>query len=69
MLAPEGTTRQWQRPCWFDGDLRHAAYIGHWIELLKADKRISPPAAVLQRLQITCAVWRLPRPLRYPARP
>jgi antirestriction protein ArdC len=23
----------------FDGDLRHAGYIGHWIELLKADKR------------------------------
>jgi len=23
----------------FDGDLRHAAYIGHWIELLKSDKR------------------------------
>ena len=23
----------------FDGDLRHAAYIGHWIELLNADKR------------------------------
>jgi antirestriction protein ArdC len=21
----------------FDGDLRHAGYIGHWIELLKAD--------------------------------
>jgi antirestriction protein ArdC len=23
----------------FDGDLRHAGYIAHWIELLKADKR------------------------------
>jgi antirestriction protein ArdC len=23
----------------FDGDLRHAGYISHWIELLKADKR------------------------------
>ena len=23
----------------FDGDLRHAGYIGNWIELLKADKR------------------------------
>ena len=23
----------------FDGDLRHAGYIEHWIELLKADKR------------------------------
>jgi antirestriction protein ArdC len=23
----------------FDGDLRHAAYVSHWIELLKADKR------------------------------
>jgi antirestriction protein ArdC len=23
----------------FDGDLRHAGYIGHWVELLKADKR------------------------------
>ena len=23
----------------FDGDLRHAGYVGHWIELLKADKR------------------------------
>ncbi|WP_024516764.1 zincin-like metallopeptidase domain-containing protein [Bradyrhizobium sp. Tv2a-2] len=23
----------------FDGDLRHAGYIGHWIELLRADKR------------------------------
>jgi antirestriction protein ArdC len=23
----------------FDGDLRHAGYIGHWIQLLKADKR------------------------------
>ena len=23
----------------FDGDLPHAGYIGHWIELLKADKR------------------------------
>jgi len=23
----------------FDGDLRHAGYIGHWIELLKADNR------------------------------
>jgi len=23
----------------FDGDLRHAGYIGHWIVLLKADKR------------------------------
>jgi len=23
----------------FDGDLRHAGYIGHWIELLEADKR------------------------------
>lgn len=23
----------------FNGDLRHAGYIGHWIELLKADKR------------------------------
>jgi antirestriction protein ArdC len=23
----------------FDGDLRHAGYIGHWIELLKADTR------------------------------
>jgi antirestriction protein ArdC len=23
----------------FDGDLRHAGYIGHWIELLKAEKR------------------------------
>ena len=23
----------------FDSDLRHAGYIGHWIELLKADKR------------------------------
>ena len=23
----------------FDGDLRHAGYIGHWTELLKADKR------------------------------
>jgi antirestriction protein ArdC len=23
----------------FDNDLRHAGYIGHWIELLKADKR------------------------------
>jgi antirestriction protein ArdC len=23
----------------FDGDLRHAGYIGHWIELLQADKR------------------------------
>jgi antirestriction protein ArdC len=23
----------------FDGDLRHAGYIDHWIELLKADKR------------------------------
>jgi antirestriction protein ArdC len=23
----------------FDGDLRHAGYIGHWIELLKVDKR------------------------------
>ena len=23
----------------FVGDLRHAGYIGHWIELLKADKR------------------------------
>jgi antirestriction protein ArdC len=23
----------------FDGDLRHAGYIGHWIELLKSDKR------------------------------
>ena len=23
----------------FDGDLRYAGYIGHWIELLKADKR------------------------------
>ena len=23
----------------FDGDLRHAGYIGHWIELLKTDKR------------------------------
>jgi hypothetical protein len=25
----------------FDGDLRHAGYIEHWIELLKADKRAS----------------------------
>ena len=23
----------------FDGDLRHAGYVGHWIELLKGDKR------------------------------
>ncbi len=23
----------------FNGDLRHAGYIAHWIELLKADKR------------------------------
>jgi antirestriction protein ArdC len=23
----------------FDGDLRHAGYISHWIELLRADKR------------------------------
>ena len=23
----------------FDGDFQHAGYIGHWIELLKADKR------------------------------
>jgi antirestriction protein ArdC len=23
----------------FDGDLRHAGYINHWVELLKADKR------------------------------
>jgi antirestriction protein ArdC len=23
----------------FDGDLRHAGYVGHWLELLKADKR------------------------------
>jgi antirestriction protein ArdC len=23
----------------FDGDLRHAGYVGHWIELLKSDKR------------------------------
>ena len=23
----------------FDGDLRHAGYINHWIELLKDDKR------------------------------
>jgi antirestriction protein ArdC len=23
----------------FDGDLRHAGYIGHWLELLKVDKR------------------------------
>jgi antirestriction protein ArdC len=23
----------------FDGDLRHAGYIGHWVEILKADKR------------------------------
>ena len=36
--------------------------IGHWIELLKADKRASsPPAAVLQRQRITYAGWRLQR--------
>jgi hypothetical protein len=35
--------------------------IGHWIELLKIDKRVSPPAAVLQRQQITYAGWRLQR--------
>jgi antirestriction protein ArdC len=23
----------------FDGDVRHAGYIGRWIELLKSDKR------------------------------
>jgi antirestriction protein ArdC len=23
----------------FDGDLRHAGYVSHWIELLRADKR------------------------------
>jgi len=23
----------------FDGDLRHAGYVSHWIELLKGDKR------------------------------
>jgi antirestriction protein ArdC len=23
----------------FDGDLRHAGYISHWIKLLRADKR------------------------------
>src|ERR1700751_1050772 len=28
----------------FDGDLRHAGYIGHWIELLKADRRAFFPA-------------------------
>jgi antirestriction protein ArdC len=45
----------------FDGDLRHAGYIGHWIELLRADKRAfftacsqaSKAADYLRRLALT----------------
>ena len=38
----------------FDGDLRHAGYIEHWIELLKADKRAFFTAC---SQVIICAAW------------
>ena len=45
----------------FDGDLRHAAYIATWIELLKADKRAFFTAcSKASQAATTFVAWLLP---------
>ena len=47
----------------FDGDLRHAGYIGHWIELLKAGKRAFFTAcSQASKMLTSCVAWPLAAP-------